>query len=434
MDRLMNWLCGDDSEWKMLWVRGFAGTGKSAVAQSFAEACDEQERLGGSYFFSRTTGRNKFDTVVPTLVSQLAVCVPEYHSLIDQRLANNPFLLRKSPPVQFRKLIVEPFGTLQRQQPHEPIAVILDGLDECEGEDSQLAIIEMITDALRTNPDLPIRWLILSRPEAHLKNAFLKLTNCGREELVIDADCRNDVERYTRERITQIKNRFKNLTTPDWPPEPQLRELLSTVSGLFVFASTCLNYVGDREIADPQFQLNSLLSFMRCSQKLVTRNPLAALDLLYSRILENIPPTVFKTTWQILAHMSYRRKIYGDQTLDSTQAICNFLRLDKHAFYKAVYGLHSVLRIPEPEDAAQSKIQFHHTSFQDFLLDSNRSGTFGVGKQEALVDITKLGIYWYEADLTHFHSHDGKPGSKEIFLSSDVTTASRFRFRLESQP
>jgi hypothetical protein len=153
--RLRRWLSSKHDEQKMLWVRGSAGTGKSAVAQSFGDSCEEEGTLGGSYFFSRVANRNKLKTVVPTLVYQLAETVPEYRTLVGHRFAESPLLLRKSPPVQFRELIVEPFMTLQHQRPRKPLAVILDGLDECESEDAQRDIIEIITNTVQSNPDLP---------------------------------------------------------------------------------------------------------------------------------------------------------------------------------------------------------------------------------------------------------------------------------------
>jgi hypothetical protein len=414
----MQWLLNEYDEWKMLWVRGSAGTGKSAVAQSFGDSCGD-EKHGASYFFSRTTGRNKPKTIVPTLVYQLATAIPEYRSLIGHQLANNPLLLRNSPPVQFRKLIVEPFAYLQRQRPRESIVIILDGLDECEGEDAQLEILDMITNALRTNPDLPLRWLILSRPEAHLKDGFSKYTNCGREELIIDAACRDDVEKYTRDGISQIKDNFSKFTPPDWPLSNQLQELIDRVSGLFVYASTCLHFIGNRDEANPESQLNALLTFMRRSEGVVgSRSPLAALDLLYSRILEGIPPNMFSTTWRILAYMSYRNKFDQTEALSSAQALCNFLRLDQRTFYKASRGLHSVMRIPEPAEAAESQLDFYHTSFQDFLLDPNRAGKFVIGEYKALVDILQLFIYWYEVDVTNFHTSDGKPDSEETLCGN----------------
>lgn len=186
-ERLMQKFLNESDEWKMLWIRGFAGTGKSAVAQSFADSCEEENKLGGSYFFSRTAGRNKVETVVPTLAYQLAGAVPEYRFLIEHQLVNNPILLQNSTPVQFRKLIVEPFTVLHREHSREPIAIILDGLDECEGETAQREILEVITNAIRTNPDLPLRWLIFSRREAHLKNAFSQTS--GKRKMETDAKC-----------------------------------------------------------------------------------------------------------------------------------------------------------------------------------------------------------------------------------------------------
>ncbi|XP_006461556.1 hypothetical protein AGABI2DRAFT_118433 [Agaricus bisporus var. bisporus H97] len=437
-DRLTQWLFNESDERKMLWVRGFAGTGKSAVAQSFGDFCSDAKRHGASYFFSRTTSRNKLDTVVPTIVYQLAITVPGYRPLIEHRLADDPLLLRNSPEVQFRKLIVEPFVTLLHQRPSQSFVIILDGLDECDGEDPQLRILDMINHMMRTNPNLPLRWLIFSRPEAHLKDAFFDLTNCGREELILDAECRDDVERYTREHISRIKHKLRKFVPADWPPEEQMRELLNAVSGLFVLASTCLNYIGDPSEADPRSRLDALLIFMHRSQENVSMNPLAALDLFYSRILEGIPSAIFKTTTRILAHTSYKSQFYELKRLHSAQALCNFLRIDQVAFYKAVRGLHAVMSIPEPEDAAISQLQFHHTSFQDFLLDPNRSGKFVIRKHEALLDIVQSGIYWYEVDVIHFHpcigwdselghKHDSLPGltwvSKDTrsLLSESIT-------------
>ncbi|EKM81463.1 hypothetical protein AGABI1DRAFT_105043 [Agaricus bisporus var. burnettii JB137-S8] len=406
-EKLMRWLVTEYDDWKMLWVRGSAGTGKSAVAQSFADSCEEEGLFGASYFFSRIAGRDKLEAVVPTLVYQLARSVPEYHSFIEHRLAKDQILLRNSPPIQFRKLIVEPFATLQRERPRKPIIVILDGLDECAGEKAQREILKMITNAIRTNPDIPLRWLIFSRPEAHLKNTFSRTSECGREELIIDTECRENVERYVKDRLIEIKATYNDMIPAGWPPETKLQELLDVVSGLFIFASTCLNYIDDPEEADPISQLDSLLSFLHRSQGVVSRNPLAALDLLYSRILQDIPPLVFETTRKLLAFMCHRNKLDPQHRLVSAQALSNFLRLDQHAFYKAARGLYSAISVPEPGDAAGTQLQFYHASFQDFLLDPHRSDKFVIGEYKALVIFLQLFIYWSEVDFTHFHACDG---------------------------
>jgi hypothetical protein len=104
--------------------------------------------------------------------------------------------------------------------------------------------------------------------------------------------------------------------------------------------------------------------------------------------------------------MAYHNKLF--RGFGSAQALCNFFRLDQQAFYKAVRGLCSVMSIPEPKDAIVSQLQFHHTSFQDFLFNPNRSGKFVMGEQKVLEDILPLAFYWYEIDLALFHTHSGK--------------------------
>jgi hypothetical protein len=332
-------------------VRGSADTGKSAVAQSFGDSCEEAKRHGASYFFFRVAGRSKSETVVPTIAFQLATMVPEYRTLVGHQLADNPLLLRKSPPVQFRELIVEPFAAIQRLSPRQPIVIILDGLDECEGKSAQLEILEMVTNVVRSSSSLPLRWLIFSRPEAHLKNAFSLNSECGREELIINDECRENVERYVKDRLVQIKSSYKDVIPSEWPSKDNLRELLDAVSGLFVFASTCLNFISGPDEAYPPSQLDSLLKFMRHSQGILPRNPLGALDLLYSRILDKIPPPLYATSRRILAYISHQNEFNPDGRFNSAQALSNFLWLDRQNFYKAVRGLHSIAIIPEPEDA-----------------------------------------------------------------------------------
>ncbi|XP_006461546.1 hypothetical protein AGABI2DRAFT_178657 [Agaricus bisporus var. bisporus H97] len=239
--KLANWLYDEKHEWKVFYICGFAGTGKSAIAQSFADSCDEWKKLGGAYFFSRMAGSDKLETVVPTLAYQLAISVPEYKSILTAELANDPLLLRSSPPVQFKRLIVQPFSTLQRQRHRDTLVIILDGLDECEGRRAQLMILEMISGSLHTTPGLPLRWLIFSRPEAHLKYKFLGLAGCGYEELVVDAECRDDVELFVRERIADIKVTYDDIIPRGWPSQDELRKLLDEASGNFEVASASLD-------------------------------------------------------------------------------------------------------------------------------------------------------------------------------------------------
>ncbi|KAF7761875.1 hypothetical protein Agabi119p4_9867 [Agaricus bisporus var. burnettii] len=105
--------------------------------------------------------------------------------------------------------------------------------------------------------------------------------------------------------------------------------------------------------------------------------------------------------------MTHGSKVASATVLSTPQFLSNFLQLDQRSFYKAMHGLHSIMKISKPKDAALPRLQFHHSSFHDFLLNSNRYGRFTISERGEIMDIVRSGIYWYEADAIHFHSHDG---------------------------
>jgi hypothetical protein len=130
---LIQWLESQFRKWNIIWLYGPAGTGKSAIAQTFAEYCTSVDRLGAAFFFSRANGRNDPKTVVPTIAYQLGVACVEYKSIIAELIANDPLVLKKSPRAQFTDLIAGPFLRLKKNGHRvtwEPLVIILDGLDE----------------------------------------------------------------------------------------------------------------------------------------------------------------------------------------------------------------------------------------------------------------------------------------------------------------
>jgi hypothetical protein len=414
----------------MIWIYGPAGCGKSAVAQTFAERCADVGRLGAAFFFSRPNKRNDPKTVIPTIAYQLSVHCADYKAVLTSRLADDPQLLSKALSVQFKKLIVEPLTYLQTQQyesVRRPYLVFLDGLDECQGEDAQCEFVKLINEVVRVKKDLPLLWLICSRPEAHLQSTFARLTDCGREELEIDDECRGDVDRYLRDGLFDIRMRYGSVIPSSWPPREQFDVVSRSGSGYFIFAATALGYIDDSVYANPVQRLNMLVAFLEQTEGTVStsNNPLAKVDLLYSYILADIPDDIFPITWRILAHYIYRPQYEGrgeppDWLLPdlpsstSVQELCNFLDLDQIALYSALRKLYSVVDVPSPEKAQSTPLRFYHASFQDFLVDGNRSGKFVVEREKAFVEISKTCLFWHEIDSRHFHVAAG------AFTASDA--------------
>lgn len=411
-----------------MWLSGPAGTGKSAVAQTFAEYCEENGCLGSSYFFSRPNHRDKFETVIPTIAYHLASAFPEYGILLDRLIAYDPTILDKTPRAQLRKLIIEPFSLLQAQGhpfAQRSVVILLDGLDECHGLELQCELIEMIGELVRLKKDLPFRWLICSRPEPHLEYIFSRsdsAIDCQKHRLLIDADTKVDVSKFLCDGFDAIRTRFWGNSSPEWPSPEQLTRVIEIVDGLFALGDTVLKYIGKHQYANPAQRLVDFLAYMQHADCVAMDNPLETLDLLYSQILRDIPEDIWPTTKQILQlefglHHSER---------PSAQTTANFLRIDQTTYFATLRMLHSVLEIPSPVDAASTGLQAFHASFGDYLANSNRSGKYHIGESEARLDNGELGLFWHSVMLSDATAvSDGTSGSSRYikeptFLSRQI--------------
>ena len=74
--QLEQWL-KNEQDHRIFWLNGLAGTGKSTIAQTFAEISFADGMLGASFFCSRDfEGRNNLQAIFPTLAFQLAYRYP----------------------------------------------------------------------------------------------------------------------------------------------------------------------------------------------------------------------------------------------------------------------------------------------------------------------------------------------------------------------
>src|SRR6267378_3973147 len=71
-----HWVASEQEQ-QIFWLNGLAGTGKSTIAQTFAERMSADGKLGASFFCSRDfADRSNLHAIFPTLAFQLA-----YHYL-----------------------------------------------------------------------------------------------------------------------------------------------------------------------------------------------------------------------------------------------------------------------------------------------------------------------------------------------------------------
>ncbi|KAF9451813.1 hypothetical protein P691DRAFT_637383, partial [Macrolepiota fuliginosa MF-IS2] len=171
VDRLTRWGFNNDNHVDQIaWLKGPGGSGKSIVAQYCAEALEE--RLGASFFFSRSDERGNAHCFFTSISYQLAMKDDRYGDLLDRRIRRDPTLVGKSVRHQFRDLLEAPIQELNRKGTElAECVVIVDGLDECASQRAQLDIIKAVAESVQRQ-SIPFLWIFSSRIEPHLSDAF----------------------------------------------------------------------------------------------------------------------------------------------------------------------------------------------------------------------------------------------------------------------
>ncbi|KAF9013069.1 hypothetical protein BDQ17DRAFT_576307 [Cyathus striatus] len=409
---ILSWVDSKDPEKRIKWISGPAGAGKSSIAQTIAEICDNEGKLVSSFFFSRTstsTGRDDGKKLVPTIAYHLSIAIPATKEFILAEIERNPGILTYSMKVQVQKLVMEPLqhATAQHDTVKEctPELVIIDGLDECNDRKVQVMIIQVLT-WVSSQLSVHLRFLITSRPELEIRNTFDSRSVrdlCTR--LVLDDHYApdKDIEIYLRSEFARIKegHTLASVLSGDadqWPSERDIWRLVRKSSGQFIYASTVIKYVENNR-RDPREQLRTIIDIQPGG--VCRESPYAELDAVYTHILEtvvilhdynSISPIFmvlsYTTSFLWTSIPRYRRQAPIDILTISKLAI--FLGFTPSIIKLLLVDLHSVMHIPSSALTEHRQfIHFSHASFRDFLRDSSRSGNFFISKEKAHVFLGK---------------------------------------------
>ncbi|KAJ3575698.1 hypothetical protein NP233_g923 [Leucocoprinus birnbaumii] len=419
----------------LFWMKGPAGVGKSAIAQSSAERLKEMSIPCVAFFFS-INGRDRPERLFPTIAYQLATLFPDYREMIKRKIEQDKMLVRKSMPSQFRGLIVEPFKELIKagQFTAARIPIIVDGLDECEGIDAQTKVVDLVSSAAQEGI-VPLCWAFFSRPEAHVEATFGEVSTagiCHSVVLPVSRDSDSEIALYLREGFSSLVRRH-NFSLGLWPSEQAIVTLVNAADGFFIYCSTVLRFIELSCWAGPEEPLQSILQLISGSDRsgVYPRQqkslPFAELDLLYTFVMERIPVEmrIHVRLFLGLMCMSYpslsSRVPWTSKMQLSSILLSNVLGWSSVEFQSVCSRLSSVLYIqnePEPPALAhyvdiagsythansailiQSHFftrghfggspSFYHKSFFDFLSDPERSGSHAATSPEARNYMFKL--------------------------------------------
>ncbi|KAF9261218.1 hypothetical protein L218DRAFT_838859, partial [Marasmius fiardii PR-910] len=291
--RLSLWCEDPSKESRVYWVNGAAGVGKSAIAQALSEKYILTGQLAATFFFSRNDAtRSKLDPFVATIAYQLATSnnalKPLMSPIIDNIICTSPEILHKSVEMQFQTLIMKPSAQLGSQSWCElPRLIIVDGVDECIEVQSQKRLLEMIQAVA---PNLPLKFLIFSRPEPHIFSIFHNKSFTPSPSCLALGDFLEsvweDIKKYLHHEFTRIrKEHWHILPHPQvsWPGDSVIKELLQRATGQFIYATTVMKYIiYGKSPLTPMKRLDVILHAKRVTNPM---SPYPDLDQLYSQIL-----------------------------------------------------------------------------------------------------------------------------------------------------
>ena len=357
---IMDWINGPHARQPIMWLNGPAGAGKSAIAQTIAGRCSG-EQLAASFFFLRNSSdRGTVARLFTTLAWQLANNIPELLSYIESAIKAEPLFPTKSIDIQFDCLIIQPCKKLVRDKPDfcpQKFLVIIDGVDECTPDRDQKLFLRLIGNAL-SQMHIPLRFLICSRPEAHIQEAFESEVMTGITHAVSLNDQfkpDDDIRRFLEDEFARIRAEHKLFKfPPGWPPGETIDQLVSKSSGQFIYASTVVKFVDD---IDPREQLDIVLKIHPVN----SASPFAELDQLYVQILSQQPNIRLLRDLFTLIIALRNPKI---------QFVCQRLRIKEEQLERKLLRLRSLVRISHPD------ITTYHLSLHDFFLDKKRAGKY----------------------------------------------------------
>lgn len=381
----------------IFWLNGMAGTGKSTISRTVAKSFANDGILGASFFFKRGEGdRGKANLFFPTIASQLVRKIPALEAFVREAINNNPDVARKALRDQFEKLILQPLDRID----HAIAVIVVDALDECDGDNDVKVIISLLSQAKELRPP-GLRIFITSRPELPIRLGFKNVTG-EYQDLVLhqipEAIVEQDISAFLRHELARIRDDYNHQALegiellPDWPGEHAIRTLAQMAVPLFIFAATVCRFIEDPAWSDPADQLEKVLQY----QMKAYDSELGKLDATYLPVLKQI--IIGHTNPQKL--LAAFRNVVGPIVLLaqplSVLSLAQLLNFSTKSIYGRLNSLHSVLSIPLRID---SPVRLFHFSFRDFLVDPTKRAA------EFWIDETKYHKTLADRCIQLLHQH-----------------------------
>ncbi|KAL8920505.1 MAG: hypothetical protein Q9208_006255 [Pyrenodesmia sp. 3 TL-2023] len=350
----------------LYWLSGMAGTGKSTIARTLADYFHSIGTLGGSFFFSRSSGEaNNAVNFVGTLARHLANISPQLKQSVCEAISSHEDVTRQGLRNQWKELILAPLSKTQSKG-RTTLNFVIDALDECGSDDDIKRILQLCVE-VKGLKEVSLGVFVTSRPEIAIRLGFEAIPEIIYQELDLRDVPRHIVEHdllvFLKHEFGRISRRHK---MSGWTKDEDLRSLVQQSDCLFIYATTACRYISDLDW-DPEERLSEVLIGGPARG-----GNTAGLDTMYMQVLTS-SLIIDRSEAEVTKVCDRFKQIVGSivTLFDelSITGLAGLLGMPNKAIEQSLRRLHSVLDIPKDVELS---IRLLHPSFRDFLLDGSR--------------------------------------------------------------
>ncbi|KAL5512562.1 hypothetical protein ACEPAG_3215 [Sanghuangporus baumii] len=365
MDRIMSRLFPDtDVDQNIVWLTGAAGAGKSTIAVTISDACDERGCPASYLFFEH--GKDEYISTIRALAYKIASLHPSIRPHVADAVNKNSNISGSPLRTQFEKLLLEPIQAAASGFERRAI-IILDALDECGASKQREDLVSLLTVDFKRLPS-NVRILVTSRPENDIMRHLSSKGHIHHMELEHTSQrSRQDVDLYIKE---MMMSTVEQGPPKGWEWDGVCKVLSDAADGLFIWASTAVRMVD--ESSNPRRKLRVLLDDIKSVGD--------GIDSLYSTLLEQSGITWMESEardefTKILGVILFAKEAMSGEDIEA------FLGLEEDTVDTILGRLRSILSYETGKP-----VRLHHASFADYLTSERSNGkpwNIGEARQKA---------------------------------------------------
>ncbi|KAF2179766.1 hypothetical protein K469DRAFT_295663 [Zopfia rhizophila CBS 207.26] len=256
---------------------------------------------------------------------------------------------------------------------------VIDALDECDDDRNIQVILSLFAEA-RSLERVQLRIFMTSRPEIPIRYGVQELPDVEHQDFILHNIAQeivdDDISKFLEQHLKIIRRECQ--LAVDWPGAHDIRRLVQSANGLFIWAATACRFIrrGKLFAAD---QLSIILkddyvtdySTDETSTTDSAITPEKQLDKIYITVLKYSAPKYRKSVrkkWYKVLKETIGSIILLFSPL-SANSLVKLPHATKQGIYQTLDSLHALLDIPEDQNRP---LRLHHPSFRDFLLDQRR--------------------------------------------------------------